>query len=115
MTARSFTHERLHDPLMLRLMAKVKVEEDTRHSSLYPEAAPGRVRVRMKGGVTHESEVIYPKGHAKNPMSEAEVIAKFRAMTTPRLSIEKRSQVLDFINKIELIPDVSPIVSLLAG
>ena len=114
-TARSFTHERLHDPLMLRLMAKVKVEEDTRHNSLYPEATPGRVRVRMKDGATQESEVIYPKGHAKNPMNEAEVVAKFRAMTAPRLSIEMQTQVLAFIHKIESTSDISRIVSLLAG
>jgi 2-methylcitrate dehydratase len=110
----TFSHARLHDPLMLKLMAKVKVEEDPRHTSAYPEAAPGRVRVRMKDGTVHESEVMYPKGHAKNPMSDAEVIAKFNTMTGARLSAGKRIQVIDFIDNIEKVPDVSNLIALLA-
>ncbi|HTE14629.1 MAG TPA: MmgE/PrpD family protein [Burkholderiales bacterium] len=113
--ANTFSQERLHDPLMVGLMAKMKVEEDTRHTSLYPEAAPGRVRVRMKNGAAHEAEVIYPKGHAKNPMSEAEVIAKFNVMTTARLSSIKKTQVIDLIKEIEKLQDVSEVVALLAS
>lgn len=111
----TFSLERLRDPLMLGLMAKVKVAEDTRHTSLYPQASPGRVRVRMKDGKVHESEVIYPKGHAKNAMTEAEVIAKFNTMTSARLTPEKKSQVFDFIDNFENAVDVSPLVALLAG
>lgn len=110
----TFSHERLHDPLTLNAMAKVKVEEDPRHTALYPEAAPGRVRVRLKDGAVQEREVLYPKGHAKNPMSDAEVIAKFNTMTGPRLSAAKRSQVFDFIDKIENASDVSKLLALIA-
>lgn len=111
----TFSRERLQDPLMLNLMAKVKVEEDARHTALYPEAAPGRVRVRMKGGAVQEAEVMYPKGHAKNPMNDGEIIAKFNAMTAPRLSPEKRAQVFDYIEKIENASDISALLALLAG
>jgi 2-methylcitrate dehydratase len=111
----TFSHERLHDPQMLNLMAKVKVEEDPRHTAAYPEAAPGRVRVRMKDGKVHEAEVMYPKGHAKNSMSDAEVSAKFNSMTGTRLSAARRSQVFDFIENIEKASDVSPLLALLAG
>jgi 2-methylcitrate dehydratase len=112
---RTFSHERLHDPLMLGLMAKVKVEEDPGHTSAYPEAAPGRVRVRMQDGKVHESEVMYPKGHAKNPMSDAEVIGKFNRMTAARLSPAQRSQLFDFIQNIEKVSDVSVVVAALAA
>lgn len=112
---RTFSHERLHDPLMLGLMAKVKVDEDPRHTAAYPEAAPGRVSVRMKDGKVHDSEVMYPKGHARNPMTDAEVIAKFNNMTGARLSAAKQKQVLDFIENMEKASDVSPLLALLAG
>jgi 2-methylcitrate dehydratase len=111
----TFSHERLHDPLMLGLMAKVKVEEDARHTAAYPEAAPGRVRVRMKDGKVHESEVMYPRGHAKNPMSDAEVIAKFNSMTAAHLTSANRTQVFDFIENIEKVSDVSVVVAALAA
>lgn len=111
----TFSHARLNDPQMLGLMAKVKVAEEPRHTAAYPEAAPGRVRVRMKDGNTVESEVMYPKGHAKNPMSDDEVIAKFRRMTASRLSSAKQSQVHDFIENIDEMRDVGELIALLAG
>jgi 2-methylcitrate dehydratase len=110
----TFSHERLHDPQMLTLMAKVKVDEDPRHTAAYPEAAPGRVRVRMRDGKMHESEVMYPKGHSKNPMSEAEIIGKFNTMTAVRLPADRRSQVSDFIGNIEKASDVGELIALLA-
>jgi 2-methylcitrate dehydratase len=112
--ARTFSQERLRDPAMLALMAKVKVAEDARHTSVYPEAAPGRVRVRMKSGAVHESEVLYPNGHAKNPMSEAAVIAKFDAMAAVRLPAERRGRVIDAIGKLETMTDAADLIALLA-
>jgi 2-methylcitrate dehydratase len=111
----TFSHQRLHDPLMLSLMAKVKVDEDPRHTGAYPEAAPGRVRVRMKDGKVHESEVMYPKGHSKNPMSDAEIIAKFNNMTAARLSAANRRQVFDLIENIDKVSDVGGVVAALAA
>ena len=111
----TFSSERLHDPAMLALMAKVKVAEEPRHTARYPEAAPGCVRVRMKGGATVEKEVIYPKGHAKAPMSEAEVIAKFNTMTSGRLNAGRRSQVIDCILRLDEARDVSDVLGLLVN
>ena len=54
-------------------MRKVKVREDQRLSDAYPEGAPGRVTIRMASGETHTREVLYPRGHAKSPMSDADV------------------------------------------
>ena len=111
----TFSSERLHDPAMLTLMAKVKVAEEPRHTARYPEAAPSSVRVRMKGGATVEKEVIYPKGHAKAPMSEAEVIAKFNTMTSGRVDAGRRSQVIDCVLRFDKAGDVSGLLALLAN
>jgi 2-methylcitrate dehydratase len=109
----TFSTERLHDPAMLALMAKVKVAEDPRLSAAYPEGAPGRVAIRLKGGAVLEKEFIYPKGHAKAPMSEAEVVAKFNSMTAPRLDAARRAQVIDSIGKFEKSPSVDGLLELL--
>lgn len=114
-TERSYAQERLHDPLMHSLMAKVKVAEDPRHTAMYPDAAPGRVSVRMRDGAVHEAEVIYPNGHAKNPMRDDAVLAKFHAMAGVRLAQDNRMQVIDFIMNIEKSPDVSKLLTLVAA
>ena len=69
----------------------------------------------MKDGKTHESEVMYPKGHAKNPMPEDAIFAKFKSLAGTCLSPERMSQVIDFIDKIETSPDVSALLPLLTG
>ena len=100
-TGESFDHARLHDPAVGRLMSKVKVREDERLSAGYPEGAPGRVAITMASGETHTLEVRYPKGHAKSPMSEADVERKFRDMTAARLAPEQCDAVLAAIGNLE--------------
>jgi 2-methylcitrate dehydratase len=85
-TTESFAETRLGDPKIAALMQKVKVREDKAFSARYPEGAPGRVTIRTQSGETHVKELIYPRGHAKNPMSDADVERKFRSMAGSRLS-----------------------------
>lgn len=106
----SFADDRLRDPAIAKVMSKVKVAEDARLSGLYPEGSPGRVSVRTTDGKSHTVEVIYPKGHAKNPMSDAEVIAKFHDMTGARLPRAQRERVLESLWNLERCNDVASIV-----
>ena len=77
-TAASFEERRLADPAVVNLMQKIKVAAAPDLCALYPESAPGRVRVQMTSGEMHTAEIRYPKGHAKNPLTDAELEAKFR-------------------------------------
>src|SRR5690606_19266902 len=78
-----FRTDQLDHPAVLDLMAKVTVTEDPALSSLWPESAAARVTVAHEAG-QETSEVLYPKGHISNPMSDAEVSAKFTSMVSPR-------------------------------
>ena len=77
-TGDSFKESRLADPLVASLMQKIKVNASADLCALYPESAPSRVRVRMESGDVLTGEVRYPKGHARNPLSDAELDIKFR-------------------------------------
>jgi 2-methylcitrate dehydratase len=102
----SFADERLRDPKLAALMRKVKVREDERLSALYPEGSPGRVTIRMQSGETHTREIVYPKGHAKSPMSTAEVEAKFRDMTAPLLGAARCDAVLAAVRTLDASENV---------
>jgi 2-methylcitrate dehydratase len=97
----SFAQARLRDPAIAALMRKVKVSEDPRLTSLYPEGSPGRVAVRMQSGETHTREIVYPRGHAKSPMAAADVERKFRDMAGPRLGAGRCEALLQAIRGIE--------------
>jgi len=111
----SFSDARLTDRTLLGLMSKIKVQGDARLDSFYPEGAPGRVTVRMKDGTTHVNEVIYPLGHFKNPLSDAQVIAKFHEMTAARLTPAKRDAVLDSLWHLDEVTDVTRVIKQLVS
>ncbi|TCR62553.1 MmgE/PrpD family protein [Bosea sp. BK604] len=63
------------------LMALIEVEENPDFTAAYPERVPTRITVSARGGDTHEAQVDFPRGHARNPMSHDEISAKFRDMS----------------------------------
>lgn len=79
-TARSFAAERLVDPAIVELMRKVRVAENRDLSAQYPESTPCRLEIRLVSGDVVVSESKYPKGHSRNPISDAELEEKFRSL-----------------------------------
>jgi 2-methylcitrate dehydratase len=114
-TDASFTPARLIDPAVGALMAKVKMRSDAGLEKFYPEGAPARVTLRTKGGQTHSKEVIYPRGHAKNQLSDADVLAKFHELTAPKLSQVQRASVLDSLLQLERAEDVRQVIRKLSA
>ncbi len=114
-TDASFSDARLVDPAVAALMAKIEMRSDDRLDSLYPEGAPARVTIRTKAGQTLSKEVIYPRGHAKNQLSDADVLAKFHELTAARLNDAQRTSVLETLLKLEGVSDVTTVIKQLAA
>lgn len=109
----SFGDERLRDPAVAELMRKVKVAEDPALTAQYPEGAPGRVTIRMRSGETFVSEIRYPRGHEKSPMTDAEVEAKFRDFCAGTLGTEGCDRALKALWQLESMKDAGVISALL--
>ena len=109
----SFAETRLRDPAVAELMAKVKVAGDPTLTALYPESAPGRVTIRMRSGATHVSEIRYPRGHEKSPMSDAEVEGKFRDLCGGLLGTQGCERALHSLWQVERMEDAGEITALL--
>lgn len=77
-TSQSFSGERLLDPAVVKLMRKVKINENAEFSAQYPESAWCRLRIRTVSGEDVVTEARYPKGHINNPMDDKDLEAKFR-------------------------------------
>lgn len=82
-TLASFDKTRFTDPKLLALTSKVKVHLDHDLSLRYPRGIPNRLRLTLADGRTLVKEVEFPRGHAENPMSDAEVEQKFRRAVEP--------------------------------
>jgi 2-methylcitrate dehydratase len=89
-TRRTFEPERFRDPRILGILKdRVTVREDPELSAGYPEGIPNRITVTTTGGDREVREVRHPRGHARNPMSDEEVVAKFRANVDGRLDADR--------------------------
>ncbi|MDR7413861.1 MAG: MmgE/PrpD family protein, partial [Armatimonadota bacterium] len=76
----SFSPARFTDPEVRRMLKeRTELEEDPELTAGYPDGIPNRIEVRTHEGQVFTREVRYPRGHAKNPLSDAEVVNKFRA------------------------------------
>ncbi len=109
----SFADERLRDPAVAELMRKVKVTEDPALTAQYPEGAPGRVSIRLRSGETLVSEIRYPRGHEKSPMTDAEVENKFRDLCAGSLGAQGCDRALEALWQLENMKDAGEITALL--
>ena len=76
----AFTDERVADPRLRALAAKVRYEVDP--DNPYPDQYTGHVRVRMKNGSVVEDRQPHLRGGAREPLSRADIEDKFRLNCT---------------------------------
>ena len=101
----SFRADAIGDPAVLELAARVEYEE--RAYAAAPDAFPGGVRVRTRDGRVLEAELRNQRGGAENPMSQAEVIGKFRANAAQVLDANAVAQLETAILELESQPSLA--------
>ncbi|MFQ3610524.1 MAG: MmgE/PrpD family protein [Fimbriimonadales bacterium] len=109
----SFDEARYTDPELLAFVKKITVRHDRSMDPRYPEGIPNRITVRLKDGRTLTEENTFPRGHARNPMSDEEVEAKFFVLTEWALPRSRQDEVLNFIWNLEAQANLSPLMELL--
>jgi 2-methylcitrate dehydratase PrpD len=73
-----FLERRIHDPAILALARKVRLVSDAEINARYPEVTPTRVEITLKSGRVIRNQVDMPKGDPRAPISEPELLTKFR-------------------------------------
>jgi 2-methylcitrate dehydratase PrpD len=73
----AFTEETVKDPRVLALAAKVRYVVDPNNP--YPKAYTGHIRATLNDGTVIEERQPHIRGGAQEPLSRADIEAKFRA------------------------------------
>jgi len=107
-----FHEDFFRKPQILKLMARIKVEETEECNSLYPAASPGRVDLTTTSGKKWSELVPYHRGHFQNPMNDKEIEEKFHSLTKDLLPKNRRDKVLTFLWDLEHVKDIHTIVEL---
>jgi 2-methylcitrate dehydratase len=108
--ARHFAPEHWQDPHLLDLVQKVKVSVSEEANRRAPEAMLSTVEVVTSGGQRLTGEVAYHRGHYKNPMSDREIEAKFRALARDLLTFRQTDALLDRLWNLEQVADIGEVI-----
>jgi 2-methylcitrate dehydratase len=108
----TFDKERFTDPALLDLTSKVQVHLDEALSERYPKGIPNRVTLNFSDGRKLVHEVEFPRGHAGNPMSDAEVEAKFRRAVEPKYGKDKAGAIVERCWDLEKLTSVTELIGM---
>ena len=75
-TADSFSDERISDPALRPLMQKIRVSENKDYTREFPGKLMTRIEITTRGGERVSGLASYPKGHARNPLTDADLEGK---------------------------------------
>jgi len=75
------------------LHRRTTVEEDPELTAGYPDGIPNRIEVTTAEGDVLTERVDHPRGHARNPMTDEELVAKFRANVSGRWQADRAGRV----------------------
>ncbi len=107
-----FEESAIQDPEIRNLMAKITVREDKEYSSVYPAKLATRMKIATRTGPGLSGEVLYPKGHPQNPLTDAELEEKFRSLSEGRLAPGPLDELLRFLWNLESEAGVAPLFNL---
>ena len=104
----AYSEASLRDPDILALAKRVRFHADPK----FPGHGrfKGAVTVRLKGGRTITEVEEFNRGSVENPMSEADLRAKFDENAGDLLDAETRDRVADAVNRLEALEDARALI-----
>jgi 2-methylcitrate dehydratase len=109
-TQNSFADEKLRDPRILGLLDKIRIVETPECNAGYPDGIPNKLIIRMRDGREISRLVKYPRGHAGNPMTDAEVVAKFKRQAAGVVPDAVAEHMVELAMSLEKMADVTPLL-----
>jgi 2-methylcitrate dehydratase PrpD len=108
-----FALDALKDAEVLAVAEKVAWELDPAAEAMYPKAYPATLTAELNDGRILEAHVDFPKGDPENPATKEEIVTKFHSLTGQFLDKEKRDAIIDTVDRLEDIKDISELADLL--
>jgi 2-methylcitrate dehydratase PrpD len=108
-----FTPDRVADPAVLEMIGRIEARVDPAIDALGPaHRHTASITVTTTDGRRLEKRVENRKGSPDNPLTEAEVETKFRALTAGSLDADRQTAVIDTVQNMEIQPDVLELIGI---
>jgi 2-methylcitrate dehydratase len=109
---KTFSNARIRDPRIAALIERMTITENPAFNK-WPAEWPCRIELTLRGGGRKTSEALYFKGHARNPLTDAELEGKFRSLAQGHLTTSQADKVLAAAWRLEKLKDVGELLGLL--
>ena len=106
----TFDEARIRDPGLRPLMNRIKVSENPEFTRAFPQAMMNRIEIVAKSGERYVASGRYPRGHAENPLSDAEVEQKYRALCKGLLPDARCEALLNALWRLEEAPAIGSVL-----
>lgn len=107
-----FDEQYYRNPQLLDLTHRVQVAPSPEADRRAPEAMLCALEIVTRDGTSYTATVPYHKGHYKNPMTDAEVEAKFRSLADPLLPTAQTAALLAKLWRLEDVADIGEVMGL---
>jgi 2-methylcitrate dehydratase PrpD len=111
----TFTDEAVRNQAILTLLEKVDMSVDPKLQSGSDGSRPATVTIKLKNGRTETLHEKFPKGSPQVPMTQAELLAKFRACAHGVIADAACERALMYIGQLETMRSIKPLTELLGG
>jgi 2-methylcitrate dehydratase len=108
----SFTEQKILDPTVRAQLQKVRVVGSREIDDAFPALQRSIVEVVTTGGQTLRSELNYPKGDPRNPLTDREIEDKFFSLVDGVLSKAQATQLKDAIWNVDSLNTVRELMLL---
>jgi 2-methylcitrate dehydratase PrpD len=110
-----FTDAAAQDPRRLELAAKVDVVADEECGAMFPMRMPSVLTATLADGSHHTERVLASLGGPDNPMSQAQLTAKFLLNATRAMSKDRADLIADLVWTLPTATEVTALTDALGG
>lgn len=111
-TPLQFTPEKIMDPVIRAQLTKIVVTADPEIEKVFPALQRVVVTIHTVDGREFTQQLDYPKGDARNPLSDQEVEEKFEALAAPVMPPAARRRAIEAVWNLEKQSSVRELMKL---
>ena len=110
-TLAQFTDENVKNAAIQSIASKVRII--TNPGIPMDSMTPLEMRVKLRNGEILSQRIEAAKGEPENPLSQAELSAKFKDCASAALSLKEVDKVLELASNLESLKDITPLMEIL--
>jgi 2-methylcitrate dehydratase PrpD len=103
----AFDDTHLRDANLRELMTKVELAVDEQCEDVFPQLRSARVTIHTKDGREFKHYTKSREGDSEAPLSDAEIVDKYRELATPLLGQGLAETLLDELWRVDVLDDIN--------